>query len=126
LGLEDQVLLPGYLTDGEVKSLYDGAFAYVFPSENEGFGIPILEAMGFGVRVIHSDQPALMEVAGGAGLAFASGVQADWTGKVIIWHRENERKSERIQAGTIRFKDFSAEKFITAFNEIMLRSPLAT
>ena len=126
LGLEDQVLLPGYLSDGEVKALYDGAFAYVFPSENEGFGIPILEAMGFGVPVIHSDQPALMEVAGGAGLAFASGVQVDLTEKMILLHRENERKSEMIQAGTIRFKDFSAEKFITAFNEIILRSPLAT
>ena len=126
LGLEGKVLLPGYLTDGEVKALYDGAFAYVFPSENEGFGIPVLEAMGFGVPVIHSDQPALMEVAGGAGLAFATGVQSDLTEKMILLHRETERKTMMIQAGNIRFKDFSAEKFISAFHEIILRSALAT
>jgi glycosyltransferase involved in cell wall biosynthesis len=126
LGLEGKVLLPGYLTDGEVKALYDGAFAYVFPSENEGFGIPVLEAMGFGVPVIHSDQPALMEVAGGAGLAFATGVQSDLTEKMILLHRETERKSKMIQAGNIRLKDFSAERFISAFHDIILSSPLAT
>lgn len=125
LGLEGKVLLPGYLGDGEIKTLYAGAFAYIFPSENEGFGIPILEAMNFGVPVIHSDQPALMEVAGGAGLAFATGMQSDLTEKMILLQRENELKSEMIQAGNSRSKDFSAQKFITAFQEIILRSPLA-
>jgi len=124
LELEEKVLLPGYLTDGQVKTLYTGAFAYVFPSQNEGFGIPILEAMGFGVPVIHSDQPALLEVAGGAGLAFTTGLKSDLTEKMILLDRESELRSELIQAGTIRSKDFSAEKFITAFQEIILRSPL--
>ncbi len=125
LGLEDRVLLPGYVADGEVRALYEGAFSYVFPSENEGFGIPVLEAMGFGVPVVHSDQPALMEVAGGAGLAFSSGVQADLTEKMILLERENALRPGLIQAGHRRSKDFSAQKFITAFQEIILRSPLA-
>jgi glycosyltransferase involved in cell wall biosynthesis len=126
LGLGDKVILPGYISDGEVKALYDGAFAYVFPSENEGFGIPVVEAMSFGVPVIHSDQPALMEVAGGAGLAFATGNQSDLTEKLILLHRETEHRTKMIQAGTIRFKDFSAEKFISGFHDIILSSPLAT
>ncbi|WP_051315256.1 glycosyltransferase family 4 protein [Algoriphagus terrigena] len=124
LELEEKVLLPGYLTDGQVKALYAGAFAYVFPSQNEGFGIPILEAMGFGVPVIHSDQPALLEVAGGAGLAFTTGLQSDLTEKMILLDRESELRSRLIRSGANRSKDFSAEKFITAFQEIILRSPL--
>jgi glycosyltransferase involved in cell wall biosynthesis len=125
LGLEEKVLLPGYISDGEIKALYEGAFAYVFPSENEGFGIPILESMGFGVPVIHSDQPALLEVAGGAGLAFESGNQSDLMEKMILLEGENELKSNLIQAGRARSKDFSAQKFIQAFHQIILSSPTA-
>ncbi|WP_147392171.1 glycosyltransferase family 4 protein [Algoriphagus lacus] len=123
LGLEEKVLLTGYVSDGEIKALYEGAFAYVFPSENEGFGIPILESMGFGVPVIHSDQPALLEVAGGAGLAFAGGNQSDLMEKMILLERENELKSNLIQAGRARSKDFSAQNFIQAFHQIILSSP---
>lgn len=125
LGLEEKILLPGYISDGEIKALYEGAFAYVFPSENEGFGIPILESMGFGVPVIHSDQPALLEVAGSAGLAFASGNQSDLMEKMILLEGENELKSDLIQAGRARSKDFSAQKFIQAFHQIILSSPTA-
>ncbi|OOG70540.1 glycosyltransferase family 1 protein [Algoriphagus sp. A40] len=123
LGLNEKILLPGYLSDGEIKALYEEAFSYVFPSENEGFGIPILESMGFGVPVIHSDQPALLEVAGGAGLVFESGVQSDLMEKMILLEQNNDLKSGLIQSGTSRFKDFSAKKFIEAFNQIILSSP---
>lgn len=123
LGLGEKVVLPGYLEDGEVRALYEGAFSYVFPSENEGFGIPILEAMGFGLPVIHSDQAALMEVAGGAGLSFVAGVQADLTEKMILLEREKGLRPSLVQAGKTRFQDFSAEKFIRAFQEIILRTP---
>ena len=120
LGLQDQVLLPGYLSDGEIKALYENAFAYAFPSHNEGFGIPILESMGFGVPVIHSDQAALLEVAGGAGLPFHTGNLDDLTEKMILLDREKELQSQLILRGKERAKDFSAEKFIDAFHRLML------
>lgn len=120
LGLQDQILLPGYLSDGEIKALYEGAFVYVFPSLNEGFGIPILESMGFGVPVIHSDQPALLEVAGGAGLPFQTGNLADLTEKLILLEQEKDLKNQLISLGNARAKDFSSEKFIEAFHRIIL------
>ncbi|MBN7809692.1 glycosyltransferase family 4 protein [Algoriphagus sp. H41] len=126
MGMEDRILLPGYLSDEEVKALYEGAFAYVFPSENEGFGIPILEAMASGLPVIHSDQPALMEVAGGAGLSFSAGVQSDLTEKMVLLEREKDRVASLVHAGHARSQDFSTKKFITAFQELILRSPLAS
>ena len=118
--LQDQILLPGYLGDGEIKALYEGAFAYVFPSLNEGFGIPILEAMGFGIPVIHSNQAALLEVAGGAGLPFQLGNLADLTKKLILLEQEKDLRNQLISLGNIRAKDFSAEKFIEAFHRIIL------
>jgi len=120
LRLEKKVILPGYIADGEIKALYEGAFGYVFPSENEGFGIPILEAFGFGVPVIHSDQQALVEVSGGGGLAFQTGNQADLTEKMVILERETELRSKLILLGKKRSKDFSAQKFIEAFHQIIL------
>lgn len=123
LGLQDQILLPGYLSDGEIKALYEGAFTYVFPSQNEGFGIPIPESMGFGVPVIHSDQPALLEVAGGAGLPFQTGNLEDLTEKMILLEQEKDLRNQLIQKGSKRSKDFSAQKFIEAFHQIILRSP---
>jgi glycosyltransferase involved in cell wall biosynthesis len=121
-GLEGKVLLPGYIADGEIKTLYEGAFGYVFPSENEGFGIPILEAFGFGIPVIHSDQQALLEVAGGAGLAFETGNQADLTEKLILLEGKTELRSRLTQLGKTRSKDFSAQHFIEAYYQIILSS----
>ncbi|WP_026952547.1 glycosyltransferase family 4 protein [Algoriphagus mannitolivorans] len=121
LGLQNQILLTGYITDSQIKSLYEGAFAYVFPSQNEGFGIPILESMGFGVPVIHSDQPALLEVANGAGLSFQTGNQADLTEKMILLEQENDLRDLLIQNGKVRSKDFSSQKFIEAFQQLILK-----
>lgn len=124
LGLTAHVILPGYITDGEIKALYQGAFGYVFPSENEGFGIPILEAFGFGLPVIHSDQPALVEVAGGGGLTFETGNQADLTEKLILLDRENNLREKLNQMGKARSEDFSAQKFIEAYHQIILSPTL--
>ncbi len=120
LGLEQDVLLPGYLTDAEIKSLYEGAFAYLFPSTNEGFGIPILEAMTFGLPVIHSDQAALAEVAAGAGLAFQTNVMSDLTEKMILLEEDATLRSNLILQGKERVKEFTAEKFIDAFHRLIL------
>ncbi len=58
----------GFVSDAELRALYEHALALVFPSFYEGFGLPPLEAMTCGCPVIISDQPALMEVCGDAAL----------------------------------------------------------
>lgn len=122
LGLEEHILLPGYLTDGEIKALYEHAYAYLFPSENEGFGIPIPEAMGFGLPVIHSDQQALVEVAGGAGIAFKTGEQEDLIAKITYLDAHPELRNELGQKGKKRSEDFTARKFIESYYTIILQS----
>lgn len=121
LGLQDKVLLTGYINDIRVKTLYKNAFTYVFPSENEGFGIPIIEAMGIGIPVIHSDQPALMEVAGDAGLVFKTGNQQDLMEKMIILSADNHQINSMIRKGLEQSKKFSAQKFIEGFQNVILK-----
>ncbi|MGH3719460.1 MAG: glycosyltransferase family 4 protein [Pseudonocardiaceae bacterium] len=55
----------GYLDEADVRCVVAGAAALVLPSRDEGFGLPVLEAMAAGVPVVCSDLPALREVAGG-------------------------------------------------------------
>lgn len=58
----------GYIDDSEREALYKGASVLVLPSFNEGFGLPVLEAMTVGVPVIAANRGALPEVLGDAGI----------------------------------------------------------
>lgn len=60
------VRMAGYVSDGELRALYEHALALVFPSRYEGFGLPPVEAMQCGCPVIVSDQEALVEIGGDA------------------------------------------------------------
>ncbi len=70
LHLEAAVIRLGYLDAANLASIYQSAFAYVFPSLNEGFGLPVLEAFNAGLPVLCANNSALPEVAGDAALYF--------------------------------------------------------
>lgn len=61
----DRLIRTGYLSDVDLRSVVAGAGALVLPSRDEGFGLPVLEALACNVPVVCSDIPALREVAGG-------------------------------------------------------------
>jgi glycosyltransferase involved in cell wall biosynthesis len=62
------VHITGYIDEADKAALYSGALALVFPSLYEGFGFPVVEAMGCGAPVIASDTSSLPELVGDAGL----------------------------------------------------------
>ena len=68
LGLEDRVLLTGYVPKDDLAALLSGAQAFIYPSLYEGFGLPVLEAMACGTPVVCSNVSSLPEVAGDAAL----------------------------------------------------------
>ncbi|MGY1606873.1 MULTISPECIES: glycosyltransferase family 4 protein [unclassified Geodermatophilus] len=73
LGLENDVVLLGWVTRGELEALFARADLYVCPSLFEGFGLPVLEAMQRGCPVVASDIPVLREVGGDAARYVAPG-----------------------------------------------------
>ena len=68
--LADHVQMLGYVNDPALKSLYQNALGFIFPSRYEGFGLPVLEAMRCGCPVLCANSAALPEVAGQAALYF--------------------------------------------------------
>ena len=70
---EGRVRALGHLSDQDLAVVLDRASVFVYPSLQEGFGLPLIEAFSFGTPVVHSDDAALMEVAGGAGIAVERG-----------------------------------------------------
>ena len=62
----DKIIHLGFVTDGQLRSLYENALAFIFPSLYEGFGLPPLEAMACGCPVIASNRASITEVSGEA------------------------------------------------------------
>jgi glycosyltransferase involved in cell wall biosynthesis len=106
LGLEGRVVRPGRVPDAHRDGLLAAADALVFPSEYEGFGAPAVEAMALGAPVICSDQPALAEVVGDAGLVLplASEAWADALDEV------DARRTEMSAAGRRRAQAFTIDR----------------
>jgi glycosyltransferase involved in cell wall biosynthesis len=69
-GVAHRVHLPDWVSERDLEGLYALAACFVLPSLEEGFGLPVLEAMRRGVPVACSDRSALPEVAGEAALFF--------------------------------------------------------
>ncbi|MDD5348748.1 MAG: glycosyltransferase family 1 protein [Chthoniobacteraceae bacterium] len=68
LGVADHLHCPGYVSEAQLHELWRHAGALVFPSLHEGFGIPLLEAMHYGVPIVTSPEFSLKEIAGDAAL----------------------------------------------------------
>jgi len=101
LELGPRVIRPGRVSEADRDGLIAGAEALVFPSEYEGFGAPVLEAMALGTPVICSDRAALPEVAGDAALVRPLELDA-WKGALDEIDRD-----AMVAAGRARAASFS-------------------
>lgn len=78
LGLQDSIELRHELSFSDLKSLYASASALVYPSVDEGFGIPPIEAMASGTPVIVSDIPVFHEVLGRSAIYVSPDDLSSW------------------------------------------------
>jgi len=104
LGLGRRVVRTGRVPDADRDGLIAAAEALVFPSQYEGFGAPVLEAMVLGTPVVASNEAALPEVAGDAAVLRPLDIDA-WAGAL---DEVRARRGELVVAGQVRAARFTA------------------
>jgi glycosyltransferase involved in cell wall biosynthesis len=109
-GVADRVDFTGFVDDADLLQIYGACDLFIFPSFYEGFGLPILEAMGCGRAVACSNLTAMPEVADGAGILFdphSTDEMARAMGDVLL---DSELRTRLERLGTQRASQFGWEQ----------------
>jgi glycosyltransferase involved in cell wall biosynthesis len=106
----ERLRLLGAISDAELATVLRNASVLAMPSLAEGFGLPLLEAMSVGVPVVHSDAPALVEVAGGAGLAVPRADPDALASALRTMLDDPIRRAECVKAGRRTAQRFTWER----------------
>jgi glycosyltransferase involved in cell wall biosynthesis len=113
----------GYVNSGTLADWYARAMILAFPSLDEGFGIPVLEAMAAGVPVLTSNRSALAEVAGGAALLVDPELEEEIAGELNRMVRDEQLREELRQKGLARAAEFpwpkAVEKTWNVYRELL-------
>ena len=121
--LGDRVELLGFVDDAQLARLYQAASVFLFPSLEEGFGIPVLEAMASGVPVVTSNVSSMPEVGGEAALYVDPHDPADIAQKVVQAIEDSALRASLVQKGLARASEFTwrrtAEATLAVYNEIL-------
>ncbi len=114
LGVQD-VIYPGHISFQEILAYYRCADLFLCQSEHEGFGVPLVEAMTFGVPIIAYDSSAVGETLGGAGLLMETKNPLE-TAAVMNRVMTDRRLRERmVENGYERLKDFDNQEIARRF-----------
>lgn len=108
-GIEN-VVFTDFVSEGQLRWLYENCSAYVFPSLSEGFGLPGLEAMTHGAPVVSSNATCLPEVYGDAAEYFDPLDIEDLTKKINKVLTNEKRRKELIQLGKKQAGKYSWQK----------------
>ncbi|HKD08481.1 MAG TPA: glycosyltransferase family 1 protein [Bryobacteraceae bacterium] len=117
-GYAHRIHFTGFVTDEELRQLYNACECFVFPSFYEGFGMPILEAMACGRAVLCSNTSAMPEVADGAGILFNPNDPEDIRRCMEDILLDPELKARQERLGLHRAAHFSWQKSARATLDI--------
>jgi len=120
--LQSQKLIPaGYVTDSELRALYENAQCFIFPSRYEGFGLPPLEAMHCGCPVIVSDRTSLPEVCADAALYCDPEDIGDIARQLKLLLSSAQLRDELHHKGLARARQFSWQVSADRLEELLNR-----
>jgi alpha-1,3-rhamnosyl/mannosyltransferase len=114
LALKDHVAFCGPVPDKDLAALMTGATVFVFPSEYEGFGLPVIEAMACGTPVACANRSSLPEVTGKAAALFAPEDVANIARVLHGLLADPQRRQRLAEKGLLRAREFSWDRVAEA------------
>ena len=127
LGVKNQIVLTGYISDEELKLLYSQCDVFFFPSFYEGFGLPILEAMLGGAFILSADNSSLPEVCGNHAMFCKADDVNDMANKLVLALNESlkesiEDKRERQKYALSFSWEVTADRTLQFFSDCLAHS----
>ena len=122
--LTSRVITPGYVAPDRLPALYQAASVFLFPSLDEGFGFPVLEAMTYGVPVVTVNTGSLPEVGGDAVLYADPHDPIQIAAQVHRVVEDSELRSRLIRDGMAQAREFSwskaAQATLKVYDELLV------
>ena len=122
--IKSYLYYPGYISNQDLAILYNAAFAFLYPSLRESFGIPIIEAMASGTPVITGNISAMPEVAGSGALTIDPYKPEEIANALLALETDNNLYKQQQNYGLERARQFSWKKtaceLANIYKEILL------
>lgn len=110
LGIDDRLKLLGWIDDDDLPALYAEAMCFIYPSEYEGFGLQLCEAMAAGCPVIAAAATSLPEVLGAGGETFDPHDASALAELICRIADDHEYRDSMVSRARARSRDFSWEQ----------------
>jgi glycosyltransferase involved in cell wall biosynthesis len=118
----DDVLMMGYLNEEDLVKIVGSAYAMIYPSLLEGFGVPVLEAMHCEVPVITSKDSSMQEIVKDSALFADANDHNDIADKMIRIYKDENLRNELIQKGRQIYPRYSWDKTAELFWQSILKA----
>ena len=120
--IRDHIVMPGYIKNVDLPYIYNNAFAFLYTSLRESFGIPLLEAMACGTPVITSNTSSMPEI-GGSEVIMVNPLNVnEITEKMLLLEKDKALYQKQKDIGIIRAQQFSweytAEQLLTVYEDV--------
>ena len=120
--IRGHIVMPGYIKNADLPYIYNNAFAFLYTSLRESFGIPLLEAMACGTPVITSNTSSMPEI-GGSEVIMVNPLNVnEITEKMLLLEKDKALYQKQKDIGIIRAQQFSweytAEQLLTVYEDV--------
>ena len=120
--IRENIVMPGYIVNSDLPHIYNNAFAFLYTSLRESFGIPLLEAMACGTPVITSNTSSMPEIAGEDAILVNPESSDEITEMMLRLEKDQDFYEQQRKIGLQRAKLFSwrktAENLLRLYQEV--------